>query len=352
MKRKFTVVLTVILAMLFAVEGFAVSRGKAYIEDNGYFDEEIKTPAPGDTVYIALVKKSDEEDDYEIDSDDKPSKAELKKVEVIGISDDEEYDLIENGKLSIVTEDADDGIEWYFAKLEIDDIDLDDYPDDGFLVSGTLKVTRKSGKTFEIDLEKTFDGINFTDAEKNSELKKTAQLYRFKSNKDIKLEFPNEKGWFEGKTKKAINVFAAMSHSKIRAIQKKNDDAELVFYIGNGAEFEDIRNGKIVIEADDDAYLYEIDSGKLKNRTSWYDDDEEAFIIETDVLGSYVVSDEKLSTSYDYDDDDDNEDEDDDEDDDDYEYVYDEDEEDEDDDYFDRNYTSVVITNPVTGVEE
>jgi len=349
MKRKLTLVLAVVLSLLMAVEGFAISRGRAYIEDNGYFDEEVRTPAPGDTVYIALVKKSDEQDDFKIDSDDKPSKAELKKVEVIGISDDEDYDLIENGKLDIVYEETEDGIEWYFAKLPIDDIDLDDYPDDGFTVEGTLKVTRKSGKTFEVDLEKTFDGINFADAEKNSELKKTAQLYRFKSNKDIKLKFPNEKGWFEGKTKSAINVFAAMSHTKIRAIQKENEDAELVFYIGNGAEFDNIRNGKIVIEADDDAYLYEIDSGKLKNRTSWYDDDEEAFIIETDVLGSYVVSDEKLSTSYDYDDDDD-EDEDDD---DDYEYTYDEDEEDDDDDdFFDRNYTSVVITNPVTGVEE
>lgn len=345
MKKRFTTVFAVLLSMLLAVEGFAVSRGKAYIEDNGYFDEEVSAPAPGDTVYIALVKKSDEEADFEIDSDNKPSKAELKKVEVIGVSDDEEYDIIENGKLDIVYEEVDDGIEWYFAKLKIDDIDLEDYPDDGFTVEGTLKITRKSGKTFEIDLEKTFSGINFADAESNSKLKKTAQLYRFKSNKDIKLEFPNEKGWFEGKTRSAINVFASMSHTKIRAIEKKNDDAELVFYIGNGAEFDNIRNGKIVIEADDDTYLYEIDSGKLKNRTSWYDEDEEAYIIETDVLGSYVVSDEKLSTTYDYDEEEENDD------DYDYEYTYSDDDDEDDDDYY-RDYTSIVITNPVTGVEE
>ena len=341
--RNLTVVL---LAVLLTVQCYAISRGEAYIEDNGYYDLEITDAAPGDTVYIALVKKSDDATDYKISSKDKPDEAELKNVKVCRISDDKKASLVKSGELDIVYEEVEDGVEWYFAKMPIKSVDLDDYPDDGYYIEGTLKVTRKSGKTFEIDLEETLETISFKEAEDKNELKKTAQLYRFKSNKEVELEFPNGKGHFEGKTKNAIDVFAAMSHTKISAIEKKNDDAKLTFYIGNGAEFENIKNGKIIIEADEDDYLYEIDSGSLKNRTSWYDDYEEAFVIETDTLGSYVVSDSKLSTSYDEDDEDDSSD------DDDYEYVYEDDEEDEEDDEIDeRPYYDHVLINPVTGVE-
>ena len=55
--RNLTVVL---LAVLLTVQCYAISRGEAYIEDNGYYDLEITDAAPGDTVYIALVKKSDD----------------------------------------------------------------------------------------------------------------------------------------------------------------------------------------------------------------------------------------------------------------------------------------------------
>jgi len=348
MKKFVRTVSVVLLAVLMAAQCYAISRGEAYIEDNGYYDVEITNAAPGDTVYIALMKKSDDHDDYTISSKDKPDEAELRSVKVYRISDDKKVNLVENGELDIVYEEVEDGVEWYFAQMPIKSVDLEDYPDDGYYIEGTLRVTRKSGKTFDIDLEETLKTISFSDAESNSKLKKTAQLYRFKSNKEIELEFPNGKGHFEGKTKKAIDVFASMSHTKISAIEKKNDDAKLTFYIGNGAEFEDIKNGKIVIEADDDDYLYEIKKGSLKNRTSWYDEDEEAFIIETDTLGSYVVSNEKLSTSYDYDDDEEDENEDDD-----YEYVYDSDDDDyeDDDDEYERPYYDHVLINPVTGVE-
>ena len=350
MKRYVGIFLTALLVFLMTGQCLAISRGEACIEDNGYYDTEVTDAAPGDTVYIALMKKSDEHDDYKISSKDKPDQAELRNVKVYRISDDKKVNLVSNGEIDIVAEEVEDGVEWYFAQMPIKSVDLDDYPDDGYYIVGTLRVTRKSGKTFDIDLEETLKTISFSDAESNGKLKKTAQLYRFKSNKDIELEFPNGKGHFEGKTKKAIDVFASMSHAKVSAIEKKNDDAKLTFYIGNGAEFEDIKNGKIVIQADEDDYLYEIKSGSLKNRTSWYDEDEEAFIIETDTLGSYVVSDEKLSSTYD------DGDEDDDDNSDDYDYVYDseEDEEeyvDEDEKKTETPYYDVVITNPLTGVE-
>ncbi len=346
MRKFIKTLLPVMLAALLTVQCYAASRGNAYIEDNGYYDMKITNAAPGDTVYIALVKKSDDYSDYSISSKDKPVKAEIRSVKVFRMSDDKKVSLVKTGNLDIVYEEIEDGVEWYFAKMPIKSVDLEDYPDDGYYIEGTLRVTRKSGKTFDIELEETLETISFSDAESNTELKKTAQLYRFKSNKEIKLEFPNGKGYFEGKTKSAIDVFASMCHTKITAIEKKNEDADLTFYIGNGAEFKNIKNGKIVIEADEDDYLYEINSGSLKNRTSWYDEDEEAFVIETDTLGSYVVSDEKLSSTYDYDDEEqDEEDEDDSEDG--YDYVYDSDDYDDDDEiYYDH-----ILINPVTGVE-
>lgn len=344
MKRLFNFALVMALMALLSIDCFAIARGKAYIEDNGYFDEEVKTVAPGEDIYIALAEKSDEDSDYEIKSSDVPKTAKITSATTIGFIDDKKYKLISTGEVDIEVEEIADGVEWYFAVIPTKDFDIEDFPEDGCDVEGKMKITRKSGKTFTIDLAKAIDSIAFSEAKSRKKLEKNAQLYRFDSGDKIKLEFPNGQGHFEATAKKDINVTAGMSHTKISSITRKNDDVKMVFFRGNGAEFENVRNAKLVIEADDDWFLYEIRSNNsLRDRSDYYDDDEEAFVIETDVLGSYVIADEELD--YDEDDEDDDEDEDDE---DDYDYVYeeDEDDEDDDDDYYEYDH---VLINPTTG---
>lgn len=334
MKKLLAVLLMFTTVSALSLCALAASRGTAYVEDNGYYDEKVTETTPGGTVYIALAEAANKDVNFKISSSMIPTTAKITSAKTEGFIDDKDYKLIKTGNLNIEKLEVENGSEWYFAVLEVKDIDVDDYPQDGFSVSGSIKVTRKSGSTFTLDLGDTLDFIRFAEAEDEDELSKQAQLYTFKSNTEFELEFPNGNGRFSGKTKGAIEVLAAMSHTKISAITKLDKTADMTFYIGNEAKFPNIKDGKLIIEADNGSYLYKISSNnKLTNMSSSYDEDEDAFVIETNVLGKYVVSDERLPTSgtSSNDDDEDNT------------YIYNG------DDDRDETYVSVPLINPTTG---
>lgn len=300
MKKLFTILLMVLTVGVLSISSFAISRGTAYVEDNGRYDEKVTQATPGSTVYIALTE-------YSKSSKSVADTAKVTGAKTVGYIDDKDYKLIKTGKLDIVKRKVDSNDYWYFAELEIKDIDMDKYPEDGFEVEGTIKVVRKSGSKFTIDLSDSLNYIRFSEAEEEDELLKDAQLYTIDGGEDFELSFPNGYGCFSGTTRSKIEVLASMSHSEISAITKLDKYADMVFYIGNDAKFTNVRDGMLKIEADNGDYLYQIGSGnKLTNRTSTYDEDEDAFIIKTNVLGKYVVSDEKLSTNSHSRDDDDN----------------------------------------------
>lgn len=298
MKKLFAILLMALTVAALSLCSFAVSRGNAIVEDNGYYDDKITETTPGSTVYIALAEAKDEASNFKISSKLVPTSAKVTSAKTKGYIDDKDHKLIDTGKLDIEKFEVEDGSEWYFAVLKIKDIDVDDYPEDGFDVDGTIKVTRKGGSTFSIDLEDSLDFIRFSEAKDDDKLLKSAQIYKFKGNTEFELEFPNGEGYFSGETKGSVEVLAAMNHAKISAITKKDKNAEMTFYIGNDAKFSGIRDGLITINADNGCYLYKIGKNNaLDNMTNTYDEDEEAFLIKTNVLGKYVVSDEKLSAS-------------------------------------------------------
>lgn len=299
MKKLFAVLMIFATAAALSLCTFAISRGTAYVEDNGYYDEKVNRATPGSTVYVALAEATNADTNFKISSSLVPTTAKITSAKTTAYADDKDYKMIKTGSLDVEKLAVEEGCEWYFAVLEIEDIDIDDYPQDGFSVDGIIKVTRKSGSTFTIDLDDALDFIRYAEADDDEDtLSSEPQLFTFKSSTEFELDFPNGKGRFSGETKGAIEVLAAMSHTKISAITKLNKNAEMTFYIGNNAAFSNIRDGQLVIEADNGNYLYKIGTNnKLTDMTKTYDEDEDAFVIETNVLGKYVVSDEKLSTS-------------------------------------------------------
>lgn len=346
MKKLFAVLLVFAIAAALNLSTFAISRGAAYIEDNGYYDEKVNYVTPGGKVYIGLAEASNQDTKFKISSSMIPTTAKITSVKTEAYEDDKDYKLIKTGSLDIEKLEVEEGCEWYFAVLEIKDIDVDKYPQDGYSVWGTLKVTRKSGSSFTLDLEDALDFIRFSEAKDKDELAKQAQIYSIKSNTEFELAFPNGNGHFSGKTKGAIDVLASMNHTKISAITKLDKNADMTFYIGNDAKFPNIKDEQLVIEAESGYYLYKIGSNnKLTNMTRTYDEDEDAFVIETDVLGKYVVSDEKLPTSGSSS----SKDEDEEEEDEDAEDVYTYIEDDKKDTQEDNNYVPVPLVNPSTG---
>ena len=338
MKKLFAALLALVAAASLSVGAFAASRGAAYIEDNGYYDERVRQVAPGDTVYIALAEASNS-DGFKIASNMVPTTARITSAKTIGFIDDKDHKVIKTGNLDIEKLPVERGSEWYFAVLDIKSVDVKDYPEDGYAVEGQLKVTRNGGSSFTVDLEDAVRFIRFSEAKNLDELTKQTQLYSFKSGVEVELEFPNGRGRFTGSTRSSLQVLAGMSHASISAITKLDRNADMTFYLGNGAKFTNIRDGKLIIEAEAGSYLYQIGSNnKLTSVSSrYYDEDEDAFVIETDVLGCYVVSDERLSTSgaaSDSDDDDSDE------------YTYYEGDDDED---TDQGYVYIPPINPSTG---
>ena len=70
-------------------------------------------------------------------------------------------------------------------------------------------------------------------------------------------------------------------------------DANMNFLKTNGATFN--RTGELKIFAEEGSYLYEIKAdGTLVKSRAKYDDYEEAFVLKTRTLGSYVIADEEL----------------------------------------------------------
>lgn len=73
-------------------------------------------------------------------------------------------------------------------------------------------------------------------------------------------------------------------------------DANLEFIKTNGATFN--RIGELVIYAEEGSYLYEIKAdGTLVESKAKYSDYDEAFVLSTRTLGSYVIADEKLEVA-------------------------------------------------------
>lgn len=101
-------------------------------------------------------------------------------------------------------------------------------------------------------------------------------------------------------------MFLRYNDDEVEALTEKYPDATLEFHTFecNNKSFK--RVGKLYIPADEielkdgkmgAPYLYEIVNGKITAVEAKYDSYDEEFVISTNKLGSYVVSDTKLKTA-------------------------------------------------------
>lgn len=273
----------------------ALSRGRAVIADGDYYETVVSSISPGSTVYISLAEAVDRDLDYTIDRDMVPKTAKLSGVKTIAFEDDKDHKVLPSATLKIVKLPVDENIDWYFAELKVPAIKK--YSEDGYQIEGgKLKVTRRDDSTFTLNFEDVVSYLRYEPADLDDALEAQPKSYKLRRNEDFRLDFSNGTGNFSGTSRTTQDVVAGMSHGKISSMTRRYPKADLTFYIGSGTSFSSINDGLLTIYSDEDYYLYEIlSSGSLKNRTSSYDEDEEAFVIETKTLGSYILSDTKLS---------------------------------------------------------
>ncbi len=298
MKKFLSPLFAFLLIAALSTVSFAITRGTVVVKDE-YFDDEITIAQPGQTVYVAIctVPKSSKE---------LPTKAYLFEAETLNGDDGDDDRLFGTGankaysekgtggrQLDIVKKEIDDGEDYYFAVLEIKEVK--DFPSDGYdVIPGVIRVTRKNGDIFKV--EPKLSSIGFEEGD--DELEEDPLSFSIDRNDEIEISFPDGGGHLTGTAKKNFSLVAGMSTDEVSSIVRRYPDADLRFFLGSGASLTNLRNPKLFFEGNDDDYLYEINnSNTLTNRTSTYDDDEGGFVVSTNTLGKYLVSDTRLSSS-------------------------------------------------------
>ncbi len=257
----------------------SLSPGDIVERGDEYYDDVVSSLTPGKTYYIAIAPY-----DRDVDLDLRSSAK--NHLEAESISDNRNLSL--GGSLSISRRKVSSDEYWYFAKLDVRDVSATSYPEDGYDLTGYIDA---GGDVGEIEVSATIEY-----EEGGGYLEETPRFYIYDDEEDIELTLPDGNGMLVINSRNVKSKYLlAMDTDYNSAIAEKFPDANLDFYNGNGTSFK--RTCKMYIEADSDEFLYEYRDGKLIDHTKSYDDSEGAFVFNVDRLGTYILSDKKLSGS-------------------------------------------------------
>ncbi len=168
---------------------------------------------------------------------------------------------------------------------------------------GRLKVKKSGSNGFSIESDVSL-WLEYQTADNSGVIPKNPTLFDeddgFDSDEEYTFYFEeDDDSYFVVNTKHQKEILLAFNteyDEKIAdRVEKSNPEADLDFYNGNFARFN--RTGKLYLSyPEKDAYVYAISSsGNLTQVTNAkYDSSEEAFVISTNVLGRYMISNEKL----------------------------------------------------------
>lgn len=257
----------------------SLSPGDIVEKGDDYYDYVVSSLTPGKTYYIAIAPY-----DRDVDLDLRSSARNYLEAE--SISDNRNLSL--GGNLSISRRKVASDEYWYFATLDIRNVSATSYPEDGYDLTGYIDA---GGDVGEIEVSATIEY-----EEGGGYLEETPRFFVYDDEEDIELTLPDGNGMLVINSRNVKSKYLlAMDNDYNSAIAERFPDANLDFYNGNGTSFK--RTCKMYIEADSDEFLYEYSDGKLIDRTKSYDNSEGAFVFNVDKLGTYILSDKKLSGS-------------------------------------------------------
>ena len=301
------------IAMLTAV-AFALEPGHIYVkedDDDDYYVDEIDTLAPGETGWIFIGYY--DTDDGKEDSKEKPYSISIVDGDDIFVAngniDDDDDDNIDGEefdakKLISISSKAEkkkidsSGTKKYgwFAKITAKKITASKYPEDGYDCEGGLFIEYDWDYDGGIDkLAVELKGISYE--ESDDEFEDDLLLFSYEKEDDVDIDLPDDGGTFTGVARKDFEVVASMNTKVNNSLLNKYPKADMYFYNGNGANFP-VTNGRLTLKANSGDYCYKVESsGKLVDMSNTWSNSQGAFVIKTTVIGKYIVSDTKLSTS-------------------------------------------------------
>jgi hypothetical protein len=278
-------------------------------EDNFYYNPTYWI-TDSDSVRSATIKK-----DWEMGEEYVESMTVVKKKADIS-SDSDIRDFLEHTH-AIDSGDPDYTGYYYFLAVELSDSSRTTATGD-VIGTLTLKKTGSNGFVYqgeygenEIDFELSLT-IGFPYSE-DYFIDENTKIFNFSESgtsplggsEEDQLDLFGSTGYFLIHTEGQGKVAISCKTDYIASIANDYPQANLDFITCNGATFN--RTGTLYLYADEDTYLYEVNAdGDLKEvRNADYDSYEEAFVLNTRKLGSYVISDMELDGSSSNDNDDD-----------------------------------------------
>jgi len=250
------------------------------------------TVTPGQKIYIALAL-------YE--SGNKATH--VKKVGITADTNDDKKIISNNKNLSCERFRDGNGDRWTFALVEVSDITLKAYQDDGpFSYSGELTV--RFDDNSETTIPVIIDTVGYDEEEGGSgTLTSSEVLFNFERGDEIDLS--SESGYLSitGTASGSSTALLSCSTSTIEKIDDKyGDDNDLAYYKCSGT-LSRIKDGQLIIDGEGTyRYMYTYEGNKLTDVSKYYNEDDDEFVIEFSgtnglTLTTYVLSNNKLSGS-------------------------------------------------------
>lgn len=258
-------------------------------DDDYYTSGNVVTDVPpGSTAWIYL-------EDYDKDNDD-PKSVKLDDVSVWDPDEDDEVKLISVDRKPVKkkTGSGSDERAW-FARMTVRSVAASKYPKDGYDVNDfTITYTSYAGGGASTEsVTVNLNSIEYE--ESDDEFTETPKLFEYDKDDEVDIDLPDNAGNFKGTARKDFEVVASMNTKVNNTILNKYPNGDIQFFNGNGALFQ-VSSGKLTFFANSGDYLYSVgDGNKLTDISNTWNSTRNAFVVTTNTIGSYILSDTKLS---------------------------------------------------------
>lgn len=258
-------------------------------DDDYYTSSNVESSVPpGTTAWIYL-------EDYDKDVDD-PKSVKLDDVSVWDPDEDDEIKLISVDRKPVKKKTgSNSGDRAWFARMTVRSVAASKYPKDGYDVDDfTITYTSYAGGSSSTEsVDVNLSTIEYD--ESDDEFTETAKLFEYDKDDDVDIDLPDDAGNFKGTARKDFEVVASMDTKVNNSILTKYPNADIQFFNGNGAVFQ-VSSGKMTFYANSGDYLYSVGSdNKLTDISNTWNSTRNAFVVTTNTIGRYILSDTKLS---------------------------------------------------------
>lgn len=172
---------------------------------------------------------------------------------------------------------------WWFIEVYFRPMTTGTYSTDGYTLKGNLKAG---------DIEASLDNWVLAYPEGTNKIRATPQFFAF-NDEEAGIFLPDGRSFLIINSKEVESrLVLAMDTSRNEHLAGQYPDAQLAFFMGNGAAFP--KDAVVAISGKPGDYLYEYNGGTLFDVSRHFNAKANSFTFKTKMLGCYIRSDRPL----------------------------------------------------------